>query len=93
MSSTELFRLNFHPSSLLTIGDVLAFTRSLGGQGESLGSGATAAGSTQARGSDKAPSFAEQLALGGSVMSRVPQRCDRVLHDLSFLSAQCVRLC
>ncbi|KXZ47067.1 hypothetical protein GPECTOR_38g304 [Gonium pectorale] len=66
MTSSQLLKLNFHPSCLLTIGDSLQFSRQLFTRSDaSLAEAVTA---------EKAPSPREQMALGGSIMSRVPQR-------------------
>ncbi len=77
VQSSELLKLNFHPSSLLTIGDMLAFTRKLSDR--SLAASAAAIGrvDTTAPNAENPPSATEQMALSGSIMSRVPQRCAR----------------
>lgn len=82
MSSAETLKLNFHPSSLLTIGDLLAFVRRLTDTGGDKPE-AVAARSTGPI-AEKPPSMREQMALCSSVISRVPQRCaDSALSALA----------
>lgn len=95
MSSAETLKLNFHPSSLLTIGDLLAFVRRL------TDTGADQPDAVAARNTgpiaEKPPSMREQMALCSSVISRVPQRCvDPALSVLTpYLeySALCQKPC
>lgn len=78
LSSSELLKLSFHPSCLLTVGDALAFTRSLlsrGPQAEAARIAAMGGDSSPATNVEKPPTLREQMALGASIMARVPQRC------------------
>lgn len=74
VQSNELLKLNFHPSSLLTIGDMLAFTRKLSDRSPAASAAAIGRVDTNAPNAENPPSATEQLALRGSIMSRVPQR-------------------
>jgi hypothetical protein len=74
LSSSELLKLSFHPSCLLTLGDTLAFTRLLTNHGREAHAGPADAGMHVAV-NEKPPSLEEQMAMvSGSVMARVPQR-------------------
>ncbi|GFR40085.1 hypothetical protein Agub_g633, partial [Astrephomene gubernaculifera] len=74
-SSSELLKLNFHPSCLLTLGDTLAFVRRLSmRREEAAADNARGRSDVATPDAEKPPSSREQMALTGSIMSRVPQR-------------------
>ncbi|EFJ52490.1 hypothetical protein VOLCADRAFT_102987 [Volvox carteri f. nagariensis] len=75
VTSSELMKLTFHPSCLLTLGDTLSFVRRLYDRHEvaTTVTGVSRGGATAPVAEDP-PTVSEQMALSGSIMMRVPQR-------------------
>ncbi|GLI64033.1 hypothetical protein VaNZ11_007171 [Volvox africanus] len=75
VSSSELMKLTFHPSCLLTLGDTLSFVRRISDRQQvTIAPMGLSRGGTAAPVAEDPPSVEEQMALSGSIMTRVPQR-------------------
>ncbi|GLC63393.1 hypothetical protein PLESTF_000031500 [Pleodorina starrii] len=73
VSSNELMKLTFHPSCLLTLGDTLSFVRRLA-ERQDMATDTAGRSHNAAPVAEDPPSVSEQMALSGSIMTRVPQR-------------------
>ncbi|GIL45737.1 hypothetical protein Vafri_2896 [Volvox africanus] len=84
VSSSELMKLTFHPSCLLTLGDTVSFIRRISDRQQvAIAPVGLSRGGTAAPVAEDPPSVEEQMALSGSIMMRVPQRY--LIQNLSGL--------